>query len=193
VTEPRDNTKLHVSSLAYCQQRNAYRLQYPLHDSKVTLNSEMGTTIHRYLQESVRRSMPDVGIEVPVSFEPVFPVIGKADLVTVDTVIDIKSHSPYARVPNAIHYLQVASYCLALNKPMGCLCYVERGCLTPKFVYFNPLAHKNHVELLLQAARAIYNNKDTAIATPSRSECSYCEFSHICSSSFYKTPNKKGK
>ena len=183
---PRDNSLVHSSSANRCGRQIAYKLRFPLERSTTSLAADLGTVTHQFLQARVKRWFPDTLIETPVSWLPKYPVIGSADIVCDDGVIDIKTHASY-RTPNgdSAHVLQVVLYALRLGKPKAMVLYVDRGALTQSMTIIDVLGEAESAYAELDRMKGIYDNfldempKPTAMMEGSR-ECSYCDFREVC-------------
>lgn len=185
---PRDESVVHISSAERCGRQIVYRLQNPGFDSKTTLPASIGTFIHRYIQNQLKELHgDDVEIEQSVDYRPKYPVIGSADIVTADTVYDIKTvGTPSWRyIPNSAHILQTLLYAWGLDKPYAIILYVNRGNL-------QTVAHryKTHTRIMdivaeLERFTHLFRIAELSKPLPDRLprgawQCRYCPFAKQC-------------
>lgn len=156
---------------------------------------EMGTLIHAVLQREIPKMM-EAEVEVTVDFRPTFPVVGHADVVLDDVVIDYKTCSGNVfsarsnKGPEQNNLLQVMLYAYGLGKANAGLVYIDRGTL--KMVYFETKVQEEPVLYELNRLTQLYNNagKDVVpprfapmygILDPFKSyPCRYCPMANIC-------------
>lgn len=182
---PRDETLVHISSAEKCSRQIAYHLVGQQREVKTTVPAELGTFLHRYIQNHLKEKYRDLlYVEVPVNYQPYYPVIGSADIVTHDTAYDIKTvGTPSWRfIPNSSHVLQVLLYAFGLDKEYGTLLYVNRGNLRTEAHTFRVSTRVADIKRELDRFEKIFNSTELPRRLKDRSDwrCRYCPFAVTC-------------
>jgi CRISPR/Cas system-associated exonuclease Cas4 (RecB family) len=149
---------------------------------------KVGNIIHEYMQSFFPQAQKEVKVEAGDD------VIGFADIVLTDEVVDIKSCRSYEfkllvkpdydiEVGKTTNCLQVMSYALMLNKPQGRLIFIEKDALdSTEFV----LQTRDWVEKIADELTILRGQwkKDELPAPNPRAyggkECNYCNFRDKC-------------
>lgn len=188
----RDNSRIHISEITGCARKLWYktRPETPNKKSNQQMALIIGTALHGLTENIVTQMNHDslIETEVPCSFEPEYPVIGAADIVDTDSVIDLKflsswNYSQKSKVTDLAYKIQVLLYGLALKKSKAYLFLVDRGNLAFTAQYFNVDKHKDELYGYLDRAKEIFNSPsipDRAYSDRQNFECNYCPFLVEC-------------
>ena len=154
---------------------------------------KVGNLFHDYIQSFY----PAAQIEVEVKAED---IIGYADLVIDDTVIDIKSVAEYAfkyflapefdvNKEKDTNCMQVCTYAWLLNKPKASLIFVNIASVSTMEFVLNVDTWKPRIEAELKILRKIWNIQELPPALPrvyidkktgKSKECGYCPYLDKC-------------
>ena len=186
---PRDHTRIHISELTACQRKLWLQLRNPrLALEHTSMPQIIGSALHGLTESLITSAHSNIKSEVKVSFEPEYPVIGAADLVDNDTVIDLKfvgdyGYRTFAATGNLAYKIQVLTYAYGLDKPLAAIFMVNRGTLQFKSQLYIVNRHIEEIEQYLTRAKKIYHKEDL----PQRDhldsnnfECRYCLFKEAC-------------
>ena len=153
----------------------------------------VGNLFHDYIQSFYPEAQREVKIQTD-------DIIGFADLVTEDTVTDVKSVTEYAfkylilpefdvtkeKEPNC---LQVCDYAIRLNKPKASLIFVNIASVSTVEFSLNVEAFKPKLEAELKILRSYWGNQQLPPAKPKcyidkktgkSKECGYCPYLDRC-------------
>jgi hypothetical protein len=147
----------------------------------------VGHLFHDYVQEFFK----DVDVEVKVETDD---ILGYADIVDKDEVIDIKSVNDWAfkylldpkfdvSKDKPEHCMQVALYCKLLDKPKGSLLFINTKSLATVQCEVNLTEWIPKVNLELSQLNAYWLVKGVPKAEPrcyAGKECSYCSYLTRC-------------
>lgn len=172
-------------------------------DSRLLRVFHMGSVIHETIYDLIKEE--EHATEVEIDF--IDDVKGFADIVTKDMVIDLKScHSrkfwylgrkkeeTEEEAVERFHkqqydnILQVMTYCVFLNRPLGKLVYISRDDWSINEYVFEVEAWRDAVNNELIVLRKWWEKKELPPAKPrcypqkdgSLKECSYCPFLDKC-------------
>jgi len=148
---------------------------------------KVGNIIHQYAQSFFTNAQKEVMINLP-------DVVGFADIVLENEVVDIKSCRSYEfktfdkkdydiAVGKTTNCLQVASYALFLNKPQARLMFIEKDALTSKEFVLNTADWADRINDELTILRGHWARNETPKAMPRAyggKECSYCNYKDMC-------------
>lgn len=165
-------------------------------DAEALRRFKVGNIIHDYMQGFFPQAQREVKILVEDD------IIGFADIVLENEVVDIKSCRSYefklitkkdfdiakAKETNC---LQVASYALFLNKPQARLIFIEKDELNSKEFVLKTEDWKEKVNNELEILRGHWKNESLPAPSPRAyggKECSYCSFMDKC----FELQGKKG-
>ena len=182
--------KIKPSGLGQCYRRQFYSIRQEPETNPSDLPSVkrmlLGTVAHETIQKAF------VNTEVLTEDNA---VKGYADIVGEDYVCDIKTVNPYAfkwllgknfdlHKDKADHCLQVATYCLMLNKPYGKLLYVNCGDFNKMEEFtFDADMYKDKLNKELKVI-GNYLQEDRLPKPEPRlydgKECSYCNWKDKC-------------
>lgn len=173
-----------------------YRLQYWNRKNIPQSNPPDNISLRKFavgkiFHEWIQKLLPEHQNEVLCKEDD---VCGYADIVTADTVYDIKSsHSRafwYMEKSNydvnkekETNIIQVCYYALRLNKPKATLIFVSKDDLYTAEYGFNPLNWKEKIEAELTVLRDYWSKNITPPAGPrayAGKDCEYCSFQTYC-------------
>lgn len=190
IAPPRDRSLIHISELTGCALKLWLQLREQIPAGFVTMPMAIGTSLHELTQGIVTALTPDVEVEVPVSYEPDYPVIGQADLVDREYVIDLKFLSDWGfksysstSAKSFAYKIQVLAYAKALNKPLANVFIVNRGTLAFKAQTYIVKQHEDQIDFYLYRAKTIYEletEPDKGHSDGNNFECRYCPFRGRC-------------
>jgi len=119
-----------VTELVACPMKYELRLRYPSLLIQLNFNEKIliGKLLHHGIEAILRDLMlisgDNIRTEVPVSGEiNGLRIVGRADIVLDNEVIEIKTTSSVNNLPRDSHVLQTAIYAKLLNKARGRLVY----------------------------------------------------------------------
>ena len=149
---------------------------------------KVGNIIHDYAQSFFPNAQREVKIEIEDD------IIGFADIVLPDEVVDIKSCRLYEyklmikkdydiKVSKLTNCLQVSSYALFLNKPSARLVFIEKDALDSKEFELKVDDWKEVIKDELEILRGHWKNESLPAPSPraySGKECNYCPFMTKC-------------
>jgi CRISPR/Cas system-associated exonuclease Cas4 (RecB family) len=184
----RDKSRIHISEITSCGRKLYWNLQEPdvkLQDTTMPLI--IGSALHNLI-EALIQQLSDCNIEVPVTYLPDYPVIGNADIVDANSVIDLKflgdwGFQKYLEHGNQAYKLQVLLYAYKLKKPFGIVFAVNRGNLQYKSNLYIVKEHLNEIESYLKRAETIFHQVTTPEKdhdTSDNLECNWCPFKERC-------------
>lgn len=153
----------------------------------------VGDMFHSFVQTEITKRNPDVKVEVPIETGD---VKGRADLVTEEEVIDLKTmhsrgfHYLRGKTFDEIYedkkpnFMQVGWYCKELGKNRGRIVFISKDDLCIQEVAF-PITNKilTDVEGELCDLRYFWDNDELPPAQPraySGKECGFCPFKDKC-------------
>ena len=195
--------KFSPSSFGRC-----YRMQYwnrknepksnPV-DVEALRRFKVGNIIHEYMQQFFPQAQKEVKIEVADD------VIGFADIVLADEVVDIKSCRTFEfkllvkpnydiEVGKTTNCLQVMSYALFLNKPQGRLIFIEKDALDSTEFVLQTKDWKDRIEDELTILRGQWKKDELPSPNPRAyggHEGKYCSYRDKCLSLGWDCINKK--
>ena len=186
--------KITPSSLGQCFRRQYWRrsgeeASNPP-DERALRVFAAGNLFHDFVQDL----LPEHETEVKVETED---IVGYADIVTEDEVIDIKSQHSKAfwymkdediSETKFANILQVMTYALLLQKPFGVLVFISKDDLCIKQYYFKLEEWREKVEEELAVVRKLWSEGELPPAEPrlykqkdgSYKEGQYCQFRNKC-------------
>ena len=149
---------------------------------------KVGNIIHDYAQSFFPQAQREVKILVEDD------IIGFADIVLPDEVVDIKSCRTYEfklmikkeydiKVSKLTNCLQATSYALFLNKPQARLVFIEKDALDSKEFILKVEDWKEAIKDELEILRGHWKNESLPAPSPRAyggKECSYCNFQTKC-------------
>jgi len=167
-------------------------------DNRTLLVFKCGTLFHDFIQGLMTADTAGLGIEVRVEEDD---VLGYADVVSNDEVIDIKSQHSFAfkymheegfdvETDKIDHVMQVSYYAIRLGKPNYRMVYVSKDDLLIE-EYSRPVGEwvKMKLEEELKTLREYWANKTIPEAKPRLykdkktgkcKECTYCQMKDKC-------------
>ena len=185
--EERDLTLIHISELTNCALRLWLNLQEQVPSGFITMPMMIGTALHNMTQSIVCQMQSNVEVEVPISYLPEYPVIGQADIVDENYVIDLKfvsswGYKNYMEKGNNAYKIQVLTYAYKLGKKFAAIFIVERGTLNFKAQMYIVDEHEPEILRFLDRARDIYESKEPPerdYSVPDK-ECNFCPYKERC-------------
>lgn len=178
--EPELN-EFRCSMLNVCDRKMYYSKKYPVEPTEYQLGIfTVGHIIHKTIQDLVT---DEFDCEIPVRYDDDLTdvvIVGHADLVSDDKVVDIKTVS---RLPNSVydnHHLQVNTYAYLLEKPYYGLLYVEKNTLQTRYFEFE--TSENLFNYVLEKCRTVYDCLITDIlpANCPNYLCRFCPYKNYC-------------
>ena len=149
---------------------------------------KVGNIIHQFVQGFFPQAQTEV---IVLSGDD---MVGYADIVLPDEVVDIKSCRAYEfktfakkdydiREGKYTNCLQVCTYALFLNKPQARLIFIEKDALDSKEFVIETKDFKEQIEDELEILRGHWKKQELPKAIPRAyggKECSYCAFKDKC-------------
>ncbi len=190
----RDRSKIHIPEITGCSRKLWLNLRMPDQTiNMVSMAMKVGTQLHVLTQEILQdlNLITKEQTEVPVIFND-YPVIGSADVVSGDYVVDLKFQSswsfdhPFSESTHA-YKMQVLLYAYGLGKKFGTVFAVNRGTLGFKAVTYMTEKHIHEIRKYLNRAKEIYESETMPHRehqTPDNFECRYCPHKSACWESF---------
>jgi len=174
-----------------------YRMQYWNRQNEPQTNPpdvealrrfKVGNIIHDYMQSFFPTAQREVMIKVEDD------IIGFADIVLPDEVIDIKSCRTFEYklmlkkdynigISKQTNCLQVCSYAFFLNKPQARLIFIEKDALDSKEFILEVSEWKEQIMDELEILRGHWKNGSLPAPSPraySGKECNYCNYRDKC-------------
>jgi CRISPR-associated exonuclease Cas4 len=186
--EKKDANTIYVTDLLYCPLKPKMREQFREISLADVYNPAalQGSLIHESVEGILAKEL-NAQIEVEASKEVklednVYKVVGRADAVIGDTIIEIKTSKGDANIPVKGHVQQLRIYMNLLNVFHGVLLYVTPDRVT-----------EFHVDDKITDAelKELVTGFLTAMNTPREKwECKYCVFSKLCP---HKVNSNEGK
>lgn len=178
VHEKKDSNTIYVTDLLYCPLKPRLREQF----KELTLaeaynpSTLQGSLIHESIEGILTREL-NAKTEVPIAKEltignEVYKLIGRADAILGDTVIEIKTSKNDTKIPVHEHETQLKIYMTLLGSTHGVLLYITPDRIA-EFHYDEKLTDtelENLVKSFLRAEKVPRHNW----------ECKYCAFSKVC-------------
>ena len=183
-----------------CERRMQYEYLYPDKGSPSSLPLIVGQLLHHYLEATVEHIY---ATEVKIDLQPMWPIVGSADIVSEDEVLDIKTTNKMGllyRIRDGAapeHIIQTGIYAYALQKPNFTVFYLERDTFKTHWQTFTLAHYVAPIEKELQRLKDLHSYFERAAEIlptwkrtitgepiyldPSRSwECKYCPFQQLC-------------
>lgn len=187
IDEYRDYSKIHISQLTACQRQIWLQLNESLPPTLTTMPLIIGSALHGITQ-NLTQQLVNCYAEVPVSLEPEYPVIGAADLVDDDYVIDLKfvgdyGYRKYLEKGSQAYKIQVLTYAYGLSRKFAAIFMVNRGTLLFKAQMYIVDQHIDQIKYYLTRAANIYYSDHMPArdhSDPNDSECRWCPFKERC-------------
>lgn len=187
----RDYSQIHISEITGCARRLWLQLQKGRSGLQpVSMPMHIGTALHELTQAKIIATNPHIQAEVPVDFRPTYPVIGSADLVDDEYVIDLKFLSSWGyrifgamKGGNLAYKVQVLTYAYGLERAFASIFLVDRGTLSFKAQSFIVKHNLETIKYYLERAKIIYEADylpDRDHETANNKECGWCPFKESC-------------
>ncbi|BAB67612.1 CRISPR-associated protein Cas4 [Sulfurisphaera tokodaii] len=190
--EKKDNNTIYVTDLLYCPLKSRLREQFKelTYAEAYTPSTLQGSLIHDSVERILREEL-NAEVEVPISKEikigdQVYTLIGRADAIKDNAVIEIKTSRNDSGIPRVEHVLQLRIYLNMLNNNpnwdkrlsqngtrfYGILLYITPDRIT-EFHIEDGISEDELSELVQDF---IY----TRITPKHDWECKYCVFAKVC-------------
>ena len=174
----------YISSLSGCLRKAYYEIVYPTEEKdKLRKSIFEGEAIHYFISYLInlggKLMFKKIESEVPVEYEfEGKKLVGRADIVLKDRVIEIKTTKNLPRLPYYSHVLQANAYAYLLNKKKFEITYIaEHGVRS-----FSMDTSEELFEKLKERARILHNAVKYSIAPEKEPTpyCNRCPYYHIC-------------
>ena len=161
------------------------------------LNMEAGSQMHSLLQVMIKQEHPEAVIEAPVNTQP--DVLGYADVVDEESVIDLKTISQYEMkmIDNSstdiankkkTNWLQVMFYAIELGKPKARLAFYDKNRKIAEWELPVDDYWKTEVANELKTLREYWEKGELPPAGPrafldkdgNSNDCKYCSWKAKC-------------
>ncbi|MCD6300882.1 MAG: CRISPR-associated protein Cas4 [Staphylothermus sp.] len=176
----KDKEVVYVTELVSCPMKHYLRERYPTLMLQLNFNEKilLGKLVHEGVESVLYKIMQfgeDAEIEVPVTREVNGVVInGRADIVTSNAVIELKTTRSTKDLPHENHKLQAAIYANLLRKPKAILVYIVLNNEVNILEYeVEPLSDE-------QLSKLVDELKHKSPAPRFPWECNYCVFKQFC-------------
>ncbi|NPA98861.1 MAG: CRISPR-associated protein Cas4 [Crenarchaeota archaeon] len=186
----KDNGYVFVTELVGCPLKHYLRKRYPSLSLQLNFNEKilLGKIVHEGIEAILSRieyMVDDIQVEVPVTREVNgVTLVGRADIVTSDAVVELKTTRSTKELPHENHKLQAAIYAKLFDKPRAILVYIVLNNETKILEYeIEPIDD----EMLKQLIKELKEGKP---APRYPWECNYCIFRQFCP---VKQVNKNGQ
>ena len=169
------------SSFDVCPRKMYYQKKYPVDPTEYVKGIfTIGHILHKEIQEILKDTYD---CEVPVLYvdkQSDIKLIGHADLVSDNRVIDIKTVNRLPVRPYDKHHLQVNTYSYLLSKDYYGLLYVEKNTLQMR--YFEYYTDEQLFKHILQKCRLVYRciKSDELPECIPNKLCRYCQYKEYC-------------
>lgn len=175
---------IHITSLVQCL-RKAYYDQFAEPDLEHRLRRPLfeGTAIHKFIEYLVEKYgsklMQKIQSEVEIEYQiNGVKIIGRADAVLDDRVVEIKTTTNLPKKPYPSHVLQANTYAYILKKPKFEIIYIGDYGVTS----FVMKTSKEYFDYVIERAKILM--KAFRSSVPPEKEpsilCPKCRYYHIC-------------
>nr|WP_234097619.1 CRISPR-associated protein Cas4 [Sulfolobus islandicus] len=184
----RNEGEVYVTDLVRCPLKAKYELLYPeLKDAEAyTPSFILGDLVHKGLEEFLKEKFnAELEVEGAKQLQidgKTITLKGRADALTNDYVIEIKSSRADRGLPHEHHILQLRLYLWLFNKSKGVLVYITPDRIT-EYEINNPPDEAEVLELVEDFMKA-------KNAPKFKWECGYCTFSVLCPRRMVPNDNK---
>lgn len=185
----------HPHMAMQCARKIYYQMNMPA-DGKINMPIVSGKLLHAYISLGIANEYENVQANVLIDLRPEFPLIGEADLVDDDEVIDLKTTSGngyyYRKQEDSAslyHIIQTGIYAYALGRPKIGVFYLDRDKFRSIYFQYETEAYMEliHNELIRLAQLTQVTVRPGRYLPDGRKldpfsdwECSYCQFRGPC-------------
>lgn len=180
-----DINQFRISEIKYCPRLMYYLKVYPeVVDTRLLRIFTIGHIIHKEIQNIIKEEeQVEIEKEVIRRFtvkDNSIEIIGHADIVRYNEVVDIKTCYKLPDNPYIDHLLQVNTYSYLLNKEYCSVLYVQKNDLEVR--YFQYKTDKNLFEYCLNNCFYVYNCIKNDVLPEKRQYdfCKLCRFKKLC-------------
>ena len=174
---------IYISSLSTCLRKAFYEQFFPVYETKLSKPVFEGTAIHYFIDYLVKNYgnllMENIDSEVRVRYIiDDIKLVGRADIVLDDRIIEVKTTSNIPFKPYTSHVLQANAYAYILRKKYFEIAYISNDRIK-SFVYET---RKDLFDVIVERARILSTAFKTGIA-PDREVsqlCVKCPFYDKC-------------
>ncbi len=176
----KDNGHVYVTELVSCPMKHYLRKRYPTLALQLNFNEKilLGKLVHEGIESvlhKIAQLMDNVEVEASVSKEiNGVTIVGRADIVMSDAVIELKTTRSTKDLPHENHILQAAIYARLLDKSRAVLLYIVLNNDVRILEYdVDPISD----EMLYQLVSELKEKKPSPRFPW---ECNYCVFKQFC-------------